>query len=243
MRLLLFSFFISILLLESCNAIYIPATPSTPVFAKGNSVKINSTIGASGVNGSLDYSPINHIYLGGEAQGIRLMMLDSNRHLNLGGHIGYYLCPGDEDSHLNFQVGYTYGKSHYADVYDSTESHLYSASSVYATYHIQAFYVHDFRQSKVFGVGVRYDIYRGTYTDIKSRYYRKSIPEKTSFPMAFAFFEYAFGRNSPWNLNALAGFQLSSEQVGDINVTQDVPRFYPNFIFRVGIAYQLHSKK
>jgi hypothetical protein len=243
MRHFIFFFFISFFLLESCNTMYVPATPSTPVFAKGNSFKINTTLGASGLNGSVDYSPLNHYYLGGEAQGMRLMPLDSNHHLNVGGHVGYYFSPGDEDSHLNFQIGYTYGTSHYADVFDSTESHLYSASSVYATYHIQAFYVHDFRETKFFGFGLRYDLFRGTYTDIRSKFFVKSVPEKTSLPMAFVFFEYPFGRNSPWNLNAFTGVQLSTAQISDKNVSQDVPGFYTYFVFRVGIAYQLHSKK
>ena len=243
MRHFLFLIFIFSSLLESCNAIYIPATPSTPVFANGNSVKINSTLGASGINASIDYSPLTHFYLGGEVHGLRLMMLDSNRNLNLGGHIGYYFSPGDEDSHLNFQIGYNTGNGHYADVFDSAASHLYSSENKYQTYHAQAFYAHDFREGKTLGFGLNYAIYKGSNTDIKSRYYRKSIPEKTSFPMVFAFFEYPFGRKSNWYLNAFSAFQLSTEQVGDLNVSQDVPGFYTYFIFRIGIAYQIHFGK
>lgn len=243
MRPLFVLLFISVFIIDGCNAIYIPATPSTPVFAKGNSIKLNSTFGASGFNASLDYSPINHYYIGGEWHGMKLMSLDSNRQMNAGGHIGYYFSPGDEDSHLNFQVGYNFGNSHYADVFDDLQSHLHSTSCVYETYHAQAYYVQDFRQEKFFGVGLRFDYFKGSYTDINSIIFTKSLPAKTVLPMAFAFFEYPFGRNSPWNLNAMAAMQISTAQLQDKNASQDVPGFYTHFIFRVGIAYQLHFGK
>ena len=232
--------------LESCNTIYVPATPSTPVFASGNSVKLNSTLGASGLNASLDYSPISHYYLGGEAHGMKLQFLDSNRQLNAGGHIGYYFSPGDEDSHLNFQLGYNFGSSHYADVFDSAESHLYSSTNVYETYHAQVFYVQDFRHGKYFGFGARYDLYRGSFTNANNHFFGKSIPVKTSLPMAFIFLEYPLGRNprnSPWNLNAYGGLQLSTFNLANNDASQDVPGFYTYFIFRVGISYQLHFGK
>jgi hypothetical protein len=245
MRPFLFFVFISAFIFESCNSIYVPATPSTPVFGKGNSFKINTTVGASGLNASLDYSPITHYYLGGEVHGMKLMALDSNRHLNAGGHIGYYFSPGDEDSHLNFQIGYNFGNCHYADVFDSAESHLYSCSAVYETYHAQSYYVHDFRHGKFFGFGVRYDLYRvnGKYTDVYNHFFTKSIPVKTSVPMAFAFFEYPFGRHSVWNLNMFGGVQLSTNRGEHNFVGQDVPGFYTYFVFRIGIAYQIHFGK
>ncbi len=225
---------------ESCNAIYVPATPSTPVFAKGNSLKLNTTVGATGLNASLDYSPITHYYLGGEWHGTKL---DSNSHLNAGAHVGYYFSPNGENSILNFQVGYNYGNGHYADVYDSTDSHLYKTNFVYETYHVQVFYVNDYRQSKFFGVGLRYDYYHGNYANEFSPFFIKSIPRKTSLPMAFVFFEYSFGRNSTWNLNATGGVQLSTANITDKDISQDVPGFYTNFFFRAGIAYQIHFGK
>src|ERR1041385_9136313 len=117
MRQLSFVIFI-VLVLESCNAFYVPATTHVPILQGKKDFCQDASIGGSGINEAISYSPINHFYFGGTSH---FLIGDLNHNYSGGPHIGCYVNPFSNWVHFNSQTGYGFGNSSYGNPFTGAD--------------------------------------------------------------------------------------------------------------------------
>lgn len=234
MRLFSFIIFVFFFAMESCNSLYVPATPSTPVFVKGNSLKASSSLSVDGLNLNLDYSPFNHFYFGGNAHGYYGTY---NNHLNGSGYAGIYFNLPDSLIHLNFQSGYVQGSADWTDNFVGSDFVLGSASTIYHTTYVQAFCALHPHEKNQLGFGLRYDFYRAAFNAVYPRDFSSHIPGQAGIPMAFAFGDFGFKKHPAFKFNLFLGINIML-----VKSYAGIQTYFPYYV-RMGISYQLHFGK
>ena len=211
-----------------------PATPSTPVFEKGNSFKGGASLGVDGLSANLDYSPFNHFYLGGNSHGYYARY---NQHLNAGGHAGVYFNLHDSLLHLNFQAGYVAGNSLWSDTYVGSDYTLGGAFTIYHTKYLQAFCAMHPGKRKQFGAGLRYDLYDARYPWVDPVVFAPHVPNKGGIPMGFVFWNIGFKKHPAFQFNFLMAI--------NVMLVKQYPGAgtYAPYFMRAGISYQVHFGK
>lgn len=232
-----FFLFIFILTLESCNLLYVPASPAVPVFENNQPLVIGGSIGAKGWNANADYSPLNHFYFGASYHGLETGGLNS--HESLGGHIGYYYNQPGFSGSSNFQLGYTKGRSDYGDPFSGNENYVHEGRNSYQEIYLQAFQSLKTHKENTWIFGARFEMYHAHYSRIWPGVYRDELPVHTAFPMVFICYQYAI-KSVPglYTDFYVAGF-ASTIPAG----LQARYAFYSNPVLRIGVSYRFQFGK
>jgi hypothetical protein len=231
--LLLFIF----ILAESCNSLYVPATPAVPVFEKKQALKMGGSIGIKGWNVNADYTPVNHFYFGASYHGMR-QFAGNNLHESVGAHIGGYFNQGF-GGHTNFQAGYTLGHSYYADPFSGSENYLRIGENYYDQLYFQAFQSVKTLKENAWIFGLRVDMYHGHYSHIWPGVYKDELPVHTAFPMGFFCYQHSSKNIPGLQTDLLFGYQVSTIEPGQYASYS----FYSGLILRVGISYRVEFGK
>lgn len=206
-----------------CNTVYIPATPSTPVFEGKGQIVATSSVGLSGVNFNISHSPVKHFYYGAEAFGLwsgrRLI------HSNAGAHLGFYRHFRDSTGGINLQGGFRLGES------------AYETDTRYKTYFGQIFAASYLRRA-TFGMGLRLDIYKGENQMPPPVFMPgENLKKNLLIPCAFLFLQSKPKRNPGLSFFMLAGFQGPDLNYGFVDFFE-LNDHYHMVIFRTGLRFQ-----
>jgi hypothetical protein len=229
--------FIPAFLLVGCNSLYVPATPSVPVFEKKQALKVSGSIGVKGWNANADYTPLNYFYFGAAYHGMEVR--GSNSHQSLGAHVGGYFNHKSFEGHSNLQFGYTLGHSYYADQFSGSSDHLRRGTGSYNKIHLQAFHSVRTVKENAWMLGIRWDAYRAHYTGLAPNFYKNEVPTRSDFLMAFICYQYSFNKLPALMTDLYLGYQVSSIEPGG----HAGYAFYSGLILRVGVSYQFEFGK
>lgn len=230
-------FLLLVIFIESCNSLYVPATPSIPVFEKKQSLKISGSVGGKGWNANADYTPLDHLYFGVRYHGME-QPSGRNSQESLGAHLGCYFNQ-DFGGHSNFQFGYTLGHAYYADQFSGGEGYLRIGDNTYNQIYFQAFQALKTWKGNAWILGLRMDMYHAHYSYLWPNLYRNDVPIRSAFPMGFVCYQYSFKKAPGLMSDLYVGYQTSTIQAGRYVGYA----FYTGVICRAGISYRFEFGK
>jgi hypothetical protein len=244
MRHLFYLIFLFVFFLESCNAFYVPASPHVPMLRGKKDFCQHASLGTSGINEAVSYSPVNHFYFGGTGH---VFYSANNKHFSGGPHLGCYLNPFGGSIHLNFQTGYGWGSSEYANPISGSDV---SGDADYNYYYLQAFIAFNTKKNEnsFFGIGGQYSASHFIYSSL---YYRSSngpipgsLPVNQGFGSAFFFVQKNFFDAPHLRFFWMGGYQFATPELSDPDLGGFIDgNLYLSFCCRLGLTYQIQFGK